>query len=382
MRRDLAHQAARDEQHTIPREHMTPDIDGTRILVVGAGAVGSYIGGWLARDGRHDVVFADARTEQVDAFRSGGLTVEGPHEPFVAHPRAYHLHESQRLALEPRFDLAIIAMKAYDTAWSAKFAERFVSETGYFVSAQNCLTDDAIAAMVGAERCVGLIMSSIAVRLDGIGKVQRAGTKRRRDMGHVVFRAGEHDGSESPRIKSLIAMLDPIDAGKTTTNLSGERWAKLCQNSMGNPVVAATMCGMATLAETPRARELQIRLAGESAAVGLAEGRDVVAFGGAPAQQWADSVHDGAVFEELASMMASSPGGGSGDWYPSMGQDIQNGRPSEIDYMNGEVLRRGERVGVDVPVTRAMVDAVRGVDRGDLAPELSNADAVLTAAGY
>ena len=145
---------------------MTPDTDGKRILVVGAGAVGSYIGGWLARDGSHDVVFADVRAEQVEAFREGGLIVEGPHESFVAHPRAYHLHESQRLALEPAFDMAIIAMKAYDTAWAAKFAERFVRDGGYFVSAQNCLTDDAMAAMLGAERCVGLIMSSIAVRLD------------------------------------------------------------------------------------------------------------------------------------------------------------------------------------------------------------------------
>ena len=352
-----------------------------RILVMGAGAVGSYLGGWLSHTG-HDVVFADSWAAQVDTINRDGLQVSGPHETFVSRPVAFHLHQSQSLALEPRFDLAIVAVKAFDTAWAAKFAERYVADCGYFVSAQNCLPDSTMADMVGAERCVGLIMSSIAVRLDGPGVSQRAGSKRRRDLGHVVFRAGEHDGSMSARTAELVAMLDPIDAGTVTSNLAGERWAKLCQNSMGNPVVAATMCGTATLAATPRARELQIRLACESAMVGLRQGLQVEKFGGAPAELWAGANNDGAVYEELSSMMADSAGAGSGNWYPSMGQDVQNGRPTEIDYMNGEVLRQGEKLGVNVAVTRATVDVVRRIDRGGLEPDISNADAILTAAGY
>jgi len=352
-----------------------------RILVMGAGAVGSYLGGWLSHTG-HDVVFADSWSEQVDAINRHGLSVSGPHESFVSRPSAFHLHQSQSLALEPLFDIAIVAVKAFDTAWATKFAERYVVPTGYFVSAQNCLPDETMAEMVGAARCVGLIMSSIAVRLDGPGVSQRAGSKRRRDLGHVVFRAGEHDGSISERASQLVAILDPIDAGMTTDNLAGERWAKLCQNSMGNPVVAATMCGMATLAATPRARELQVRLASESAMVGLEQGLQVEKFGGAPAKRWAAASGDGAVFEELGAMIADSAGTGSGDWYPSMGQDVQNGRPTEIDYMNGEVLRRGVKLGVEVPVTRATVDVVRRIDRGELEPDISNADAILSAAGY
>ena len=355
--------------------------DPKRILVVGAGAVGSYLGGWLSYTG-HDVVFADSWGEQVDAINENGLQVSGPHETFIARPGAFHLHQSQSLALEPPFDIAIVAVKAFDTAWAAKFAERYIAPNGYFVSAQNCLPDETMAGVVGASRCVGLIMSSIAVRLDGPGVVQRAGSKRRRDLGHIVFRAGEHDGSISERASELVAILEPIDGGMVTDNLAGERWAKLCQNSMGNPVVAATMCGMATLATTVRARELQVRLASESANVGIKLGLRVEKFGGAPAERWAEAREDGAVYEELSSMMAESAGAGSGDWYPSMGQDVQNGRPTEIDFMNGEVLRRGEELGIDVPVTMATVDVVRRIDRGELVPDISNADAILSAAGH
>lgn len=352
-----------------------------RILVVGAGAVGSYLGGWLSHEG-HDVTFADSWAEQVDAIKRDGLRVEGPHEPFVATPKAFHLHESQRLALEPKFDICFVAVKAFDTPWAARFAERYVADSGYFVSSQNCMPDYEMAEALGAERCVGLIMSSISVRLPKPGLSQRSGDKRRREIGHIVFRAGEHDGSESGRIKDLIDMLDPIDGGKITTNLLGERWGKLCQNSMGNPVVGVTMVGTGSLRSTPRARELQIRIASESAQVGLALGLDVVSFGGEDPHTWARASTDGEVFEELDGKMAQSAGGGSGDWYPSMGQDVQNGRPSEIEVMNGYVLRMANQVGVEVPVTASIVEAMRRVDRGVLTPDVSNADLVLRNAGF
>lgn len=352
-----------------------------RVLVVGSGAVGSYIGGWLTHTG-HDVVFADSWAEQVDTINSEGLRVEGPHEPFVSHPRAFHLHQSQALALEPKFDIAFIAVKAYDTAWAARFALRFVKDDGYFVSSQNCMPDEDMADAVGADRCIGLIMSSIAVRVGGPGLSQRAGSKRRRDLGHIVFRAGEHDDSESERIAELISILEPIDGGKTTINLQGERWAKLCQNSMGNPVVGATMCGSATVASSPRGRELQIRLASESAQVGLALGLDVVSFGGSTPQKWSSASSDGEMYEELDNMLAANAGAGTGDWYPSMGQDVQNGRPSEIDFMNGHVLKMGRQVGVETPVTASIVDTMRRIDRGEIMPDESNIELVLSNAGF
>ena len=360
---------------------MQEDADKKRILIVSAGAVGSYIGGWLAHTG-HDIVFADSWAEQVDTINRDGLRVEGPHEPFVSHPRAFHLHQSQKLALEPKFDIVFVAVKAYDTSWAATFAHRFVSDDGYFVSSQNCMPDDDMADAVGADRCVGLIMSSIAVRVGGPGLSQRAGNKRRRDLGHIVFRAGEHDGSDSARISDLIAILEPIDGGKTTTNLRGERWAKLCQNSMGNPVVGATMSGSATVASSSRGRELQIRLASESARVGLALGLEVVNFGGSSPEKWSAASGDGEVYEELDNMLAATAGAGSGDWHPSMGQDVQNGRPSEIDFMNGHVMRMGREVGVATPVTDSIVDAMRRIDRGQLSPDASNIEMILSNAGY
>ena len=347
--------------------------------MVGVGAVGSYLGGWLSHTG-HDVTVIDPWAEHVAAIRKSGISVTGPHEPFIAKPVAYHTHEAQRLAHQPPYDIVFICVKSFDTSWAVQLGKRFLKPGGYVVSAQNCWNDPIIATAVGPENAVGLIMSSIQVAHWEPGKVERGGKKRKRDEGHDVFRAGEHDGRVSQRIKDLVAMLEPIDGARTTDNLWGERWSKLCANSMGNPVSALSGLGSADIASDRRGRELTIRLAFESASVGLRLGYRVPAFGGAPAETWS-SADKGDVFEELSSKMAAGANP-SNNWRPSMAQDTQKGRPTEINEMNGHVLRRASDAGLAVPVTAATVECVRGIDAGRVKPSPLNIEKVLVAAGY
>ena len=348
-----------------------------RVLVVGGGAVGSYVSGWLSHTG-HDVTVLDAWSEHVAAVKQNGLHVSGPHEPFVAEPAMLDLHESQRLARQGPFDVGFVCVKSFDTPWAATIAGRFVKSDGYVVSAQNCWNDPAVAAAAGAKRAVGLIMSGIQVALWEPGIVERGGKARRIDSGHVVFRAGEHDGRISRRLRELQAMLQPIDGAEVTDNLWGERWAKLCQNSMGNPVTAISGMGTSELAADARARELQIRLASESARVGLAAGYRVPAFGGFEAEVWADALSA----RNFEAIDASLSGRGGGDnWKPSMAQDAAKRRPTEIDEMNGFVLERAGEVGERLPVTRAIVDAVRAFERGEVEAGPHQIEAVLHASG-
>ena len=129
---------------------------GKRLLFIGAGAVGSYIGAFLSRAG-HDVTLVDPWSDQVEAIRQHGISVTGPHEPFEARPAALHLHEAARLPRD--YEIAFVAMKAYDTAWAAQLALRHLAPEGFVVSAQNCWPDPVVAAAAGAGRAVGLVMS-------------------------------------------------------------------------------------------------------------------------------------------------------------------------------------------------------------------------------
>ena len=222
-------------------------------------------------------------------------------------------------------------------------------------------------------------MSSISVAMWEAGKVERPGGARQRDNGHIVFRAGNHDGSDTLRLHELIEILDPIDGGKVTTNLWGERWAKLSQNSMGNPVAASSGMGMSDLNKHARGRELQIRLAQEVASVGLALGHNVENFGGKSAQVWADAFL-GDVYEALDGELAEKSSGAN--WRPSMAQDVVKGRPTEIYQMNGFVCQQGATVGIDTPVNAAMTDVIRAIDAKELESGFDNVEYVLKSAGF
>ena len=210
-----------------------------RMLFIGAGAIGSYLGSFLARAG-HDVTLVDPWPEQVEMVRRRGISVTGPHDPFEAQPTALHVHELQRLGAD--FDIAFIAMKAYDTAWATWMALPHLKPEGYVVSAQNCWNDPIVASIAGAERSVGLIMSKIGVALWKAGEVER-GMEKGQGAGHDVFRAGEHDGRITERVTELADIISVVDGARPTDNLWGERWSKLCANCMGNPVQAMTGLG-------------------------------------------------------------------------------------------------------------------------------------------
>jgi len=347
-----------------------------RILIIGAGAVGSYLGGFLSR-AEHDVTLVDPWPEQVEAIRSRGIALSGPHDPFEARPRALHVHEAQSLGQD--FDFAIVAMKAYDTAWATHLALSHLKPEGYVVSAQNCWNDPTVAAVAGVSRAVGLVMSRISVALWKSGEVER-GSEKGSASGHEVFRAGEHDGRITPRVESLAKILSVVDGARPTDNLWGERWSKLCLNAMGNPVQAMTGLGSLEVAREPRGREITIRLGAESARVGLALGYTIPKFGVADVKTWA-AADDPVVYAELDRLLTPKADA-SRNWRASMAQDVIKGRRSEIEYMNGHIAAKGKEKGVATPVTAAVVGIMREIDAGTRTSSPAHIEQALKTAGH
>ena len=341
-----------------------------RIGIMGAGALGSYVGAFLARDG-HDITFVDMWPEHVDVMRHDGLRVSGSQGDFYAPVKALHITEAQGI-VEP-FDFVFISMKSYDTEWATHFIKRYVQPEGYFISLQNCWNDPVISDIVGANNEIGCVASHIEVALWEPGHVERGGAVGR-DSGHHVFRVGEQSGIVTMRSQHIAAILETIDGSYASDNLWGERWAKLCQNSMGNAISAMTGLGTNELAADRRCRTISVHLAKEAAQVGIALGLDVVDINGKPAEMWADAER-GDVFEELDDYFASKRT--RVNWLASMAQDVHKGRRSEVDYMNGLVSTKGCEVGVPTPYNDAIVAAMHRIDDRELIQGPTLIDAVL-----
>src|SRR4029077_898248 len=242
-----------------------------RIAVVGAGALGGYVGGSLAHLG-HDVTLIDPWPEHVETIRARGLELDGvtAEEKFVVkRGKTLHLREVQSLAKTP-VDIAMVAVKSYDTAWATALIAPYLAADGFVVSLQNCLNEETIAAQVGWGRTVGVVASVISVALFEAGRIRR--TVAKGGDKHTVFRVGEPHGRVTRRVEELAEWLRGIDSSKVTTNLWGERWSKLVANGMGNGVTAATGLTSNDCLRDDAIRRFQIRLAGEAIRVGQALG--------------------------------------------------------------------------------------------------------------
>ena len=340
-----------------------------KIVMVGTGALGGYIGGNLAHQGM-DVTFIDMWQENLDAIRTRGLELDGvtAEEKFsVKTDKVLHLDKIKELGNGKPVDIAFISVKSYDTDSVTKAIKPFLAPDGYVVSLQNCINEDAISAIVGADKTLGVIASIISVELYEAGRIRRMAAKG--GDKHTVFRIGEVNGGETDRVKELVALFSLIDSTKATTNLFGERWSKLIQNSMRNGVAAVTGLTSGECDSNESPRRFAIRVGGEGVRVADKLGIKLVGLGGMQPEQLAKaSEGDIAAMAEVEKIMiarnASNPR--AGIQRPSMAQDMKKGRRTEVEFMNGYIADKGRKLGIATPSNLKLVDLVLKVQRGEL----------------
>lgn len=351
---------------------------GKKLAFMGAGAVGSYIGGHFCRNGE-DVTLIDPWPDHIETIKREGLHLEGTQGEYLVHPRALHLHEVQSLFKDP-VDIAFVCVKSYDTVWATELISQYLAPGGFIVSLQNSINEERIAGVVGWGRVMGCIASSISVNAYKPGHVTR--TVQPGGPGYTVFRAGEVHGRITPRLEALVGMLANIDSAKATSNLWGERWSKLVMNSMGNGVSAITGLGGKDMTLNPDIRRLSIQLAGEAIAVGEALGFILESVRGAqPASLRAAAQGDQQALEEVEAVMLKGIARYTDEGRPSTGQDIVKGRRTEIDFLNGLVAAKGDEAGIPAPTHKAIVEMVKRVERHEVTPDPSLVEGVWKLAG-
>lgn len=331
-----------------------------KIAIFGAGAVGSYIGAFLARKDE-DVTLIDPWPENIEAIKAHGIKVRGSQGPFTVPVKGLHLHEVQRL--QDHFDIAFIAVKSYDTHWATSFMQGYLKPEGYVISSQNGVNDEILASIVGKHRTLGCVMSSIEVALWEPGVVTRGGAPGR-DRGHNVFRVGELSGLLSPRTDQIVRLVSCIDGAQTTSNLKGERWSKLTTNCMGNPVGAMSGLGSHGQADNPEARRLKMLIAREVVQVGIAMGYRIESISGLNPEIWLN-LDQADAFLQIDTRLQVK---GRTDWHASMAQDVMKGRRTEIDYLNGLVARNGRAVGIPTPFNDKAIVLIHDIESQKRSP--------------
>ena len=340
-----------------------------RIAIVGTGAVGGYAGAHMVQAGE-DVVFIDGWPENVETMRGKGLRISHIRDvpEFTVPVTALHLTDVQSLAKQAPIDIAFVCVKAYDTAWATTMIAQYLSPNGYIVSLQNCMNEETVASIVGWGRTLGSIASSITVDLCEPGHVRRAAGKS--GAKHTVFRAGEVHGRITDRAQQVCKLVGYADSAQVTANLWGERWSKLVTNVMGNGLSACTGLISKDIIRDDTLRHFSSRLGSEAIRVGQALGYELEEILHLPPETIARAGEgDMAATREVDEHRLAETQKGGGEHRPSMGQDMVKGRRTEIEFLNGFIVGKGQEIGYATPANAALTDIVKRVEKGELQPD-------------
>lgn len=329
-----------------------------KIAVLGSGANGASIGADLTAAG-HDVRLIDQWPENVDAMRSGGLRVEMPNDTLHVKVRAYHLCDVATFT--EQFDVVLVVVKAYDTAWACQLIEPYVKPDGLVAGVQNGMTTDRVARVMGPGRTVGTVIE-ISSAMERPGVVQRDSPPDR-----SWFAVGTIDQTAAGRETEIAELLAASGAVEVVDDIQSAKWMKLVSNC--TTLVTSAILGLPLQAalEIAGMRELMVRSGQEALEAGGLRGLAPLPIYGLTAadlgraEQTVDVLLD--VIRDRFVLAKTKT---------TTLQDWSKGRHSEVDDINGLVVAEFAAAGRRAPVNAAVVEVAHRIERRELTPAVEN----------
>jgi 2-dehydropantoate 2-reductase len=302
---------------------------------MGAGAVGTYYGGMLALAGVPVTMIG--RAHHVDAFARDGLAIERADRRDVARVRASTEPSGVRDA-----DVVLVCVKSKDTRDAALAMQPHLRRDAVLVSLQNGVSNPETLAEVLDQVVLGAVVwVGTSMARDGVVRHSGGG-----DLALGVARASATRPGAQARAHDVAAMFEGAGVRcPVAGDVDAALWRKLVVNCAFNAVSALGRSRYARMVGDPSVRELMAAAATEAVAVARAGG---IALD---------------LDETIASLWTTAAK--LAQQHSSTAQDIVRGKPTEIDALNGEVVRRGRALGVPTPVNHALHALVRLREGGD-----------------
>lgn len=291
-----------------------------KIAIAGAGAMGGRIGTYLKRNGEY-VVLIDRWQDHIDAINKNGMEIQSETETYTAQIPAMQPEE-----VKEKFDLIILLTKAMHADDMLKALKDIgaITESTAILSMMNGLGHADNLSQYVPKSQIFLAVTMWTAGLRGPGKLLLEG------QGGIDFQRS--DGQPDERTEKIAQVLD--DAGlnaKISDDVFFSIWSKAAVNSVLNPLCTILDKTIGEFGAYENAREMITPILKELVAVANARGTNVE-------------------FETLlAKIEATYPNETQGLHYPSMHQDYTNKRLTEIDYLNGQIAKYGDELGIETP---------------------------------
>ena len=293
-----------------------------QVAVMGAGAVGCYFGGMLARAG-HDVTLI-ARPQHVEAINRDGLHMDT--QTFDEHVR---VKASSAPAAVEHAQLVLFCVKSGDTESAGHQIKPYVGKETVVLCLQNGCDNDQRLRAVLAQPEIAASFVFLGSELRGPGVVKHHGS-------------GELVSDASGTVRSLARIFEAAAIPtRVSDNVRGELWLKLTINCAYNAISALARKPYGQMVSSLGVRDVMRDIVDECRAVAAAEGINVPGDVDAAVQRIVETIpHQ----------------------YSSTAQDILRGKPTEIDYLNGHVVRRGNALNIRNPANQVLRARVKLIE--------------------
>jgi 2-dehydropantoate 2-reductase len=322
--------------------------DQLKVLVFGAGAIGTYYGGSLALAGHH-IVFVE-QPKMVEQLRERGLRLDltiderrKTKDAFVVEPRSFVIEPSLEDALKfGPFDVALFALKSFDTTAALEEMKPFAEKLPPILCLSNGVENEqAIARALGADKVIyGTVTTAIGRR--GAGDIV---LEKLRGTGI----AAGHALSE----KLVAAFQNAYLNCRLYPEAHSMKWSKMLTNLVANPTSAILNMSAAEVFANRNLYKLEIAMLKECLDVMEAQNLEVVDLPGTPVKLLALATK--LPFWLSKPFLSRAAGSGRGGKMPSFHIDLYSGRgQSEIQFLHGAVVREGKARGVPTPVNEVL----------------------------
>jgi 2-dehydropantoate 2-reductase len=336
-----------------------------RTLIVGIGALGGTIAA-RALNAEKPIWLATRSVDSARVLRSSGLSVSGIGGAAAASP--LHVAAIEEYKNADKFDLIVLATKAHDALEIAPFLSNLLTPGGTLLPIQNGSVSEILADRLGDRVVLGGLSNLGATMV-------KPGVYEQRNAGHILI--GELAGGVSDRAEKIADALTGAIEMRVTSNLRGAVWAKLLLNSSVTTIGAVAGRTMLQYMTAFAGREVFQLAYDEALSVALKNGTrpERMIVEPIPSGWNGASVPGDDYTSWIDQIMAVY-----GDLKPSMLQDFERGRQTEIDFINGYVVQLGKRLGVATPMNAAITKMVHLIEQGRTQPDPARLDELLQVA--
>jgi 2-dehydropantoate 2-reductase len=306
-----------------------------KIAILGAGSLGCAMGGVLAEAG-NDVWLINRNAKLVEVLNSNGLTLRDGGVDRVVRVQAATSAQSAGVV-----DLVVVLVKSFDTAAAMTAAMTLLGPKTYVLSLQNGVGhEEILAELVGRERVIGGKTYAGGTQL-GLGHIS-IGTRGKETM--IGELDGGLNGEMTERTTQIAALFTAAGLHTTVSgNIMQTIWEKLLVNVATGALCAITRLPYGKLYAVPEVEATALAAVAEAMAVAKASGVALTTTD--PKQPW------------LKAAAGLPP-----EFKTSMLQSLEKGSVTEIDFINGAVVRQGQKYGIPTPVNQTLVACIKGIE--------------------